>query len=348
MNLMKIRRMLNSYGLYVSKRAESTFLFLVLIVVIVTILLSWQMHGIRPRALCMSDVNLKSQSLNRSGIHVIPSVPEKRSWFENLEKEEEDLFNPYLSECVDVKAPGDLGTLLTCIHDAKKDLMVSAHLKNKGGWEPENVEAMYEMHKRFPGLVLVDLGCNIGVFTLPAAKMGMEVVAVDSMLSSLQLLQRSLFINGLSCHVTLIHNALYRKQMQMRVALDPSNVGASKVVEILEFRRHKIHPSQLVDAVCLDDLMPLVKGKTVFLKVDLENNERALLECADQFFKYVNVKVLLIEWMYYRHNEKDSRFIKNFLLKHHMVPTWGIDIDREIDVSASSNWPDNVFWMKRG
>ncbi|BFY99310.1 hypothetical protein BsWGS_02350 [Bradybaena similaris] len=295
----------------------------------------------------MSDVNFKSHGLNKSGVHVIPSVPEKRSWFENSQKNQDDFFNPYLSECVDVKTPGDVGTLLTCIYDPKKDLMVSAHLKNNGAWEPENIAALYEIHTRFPEMVLVDLGCNVGVFTLPAAKMGMEVVAVDSMLSSLQLLQRSLLINGLSCHVTLIHNALYRKHMQMRVALDPSNIGASKVVEILEFRRHKINPNQLVDAICLDDLVPLVRGKTVFLKVDLENNERAVLECADQFFKHVDVKVLLIEWMYYRHNERDSGYIKDFLVKHHMVPTWGVDSDREIDVSASSNWPDNVFWMKR-
>lgn len=33
---------------------------------------------------------------------------------------------------------------------------------------------MYELHTRFPEMVLVDLGCNVGVFTLPAAKMGME------------------------------------------------------------------------------------------------------------------------------------------------------------------------------
>lgn len=47
--------------------------------------------------------------------------------------------------------------------------------QGEGQWEKENVQALYEAHKRFPGIALVDLGCNIGMFTLPAAKMGMEV-----------------------------------------------------------------------------------------------------------------------------------------------------------------------------
>lgn len=129
MNLIKARRMLNSYGLYTSRRTEFAFFCLVLIVVIVTIIMTWQMYGINPKLLCMSDVNFKSHGLNKSGVHVIPSVPEKRSWFDNLEKNQDDVFNPYLSECVDVKTPGDVGTLLTCIHDPKKDLMISANLK---------------------------------------------------------------------------------------------------------------------------------------------------------------------------------------------------------------------------
>ena len=69
---------------------------------------------------------------------------------------------------------------------------------------------------------------------------GPKVLAVDAMMLSLQLLQKSLFINGLSCHVTLVHNALYRQRMPMRVALDPRNVGGSKVVEIMASRQEKV------------------------------------------------------------------------------------------------------------
>ena len=46
-----------------------------------------------------------------------------------------------------------------------------------------------------------------------------------------------------------------------------------------------------VDAICLDDLVPLVKGREVFLKMDIEETEDAVLECAHKFFKEVDVKV---------------------------------------------------------
>ncbi|KAH9523773.1 hypothetical protein Btru_040891 [Bulinus truncatus] len=296
-------------------------------------------YNIAPTAFCQSEANLRSEYLNASGVHVIPSKPDKQEATKDLA----DVSN---NECVDLFTPDKSGQLLICIHDPGKDLMVSAHLKNEGSWEKENIEALYQIHMMFPGIVLVDLGCNIGVFTLPAARLGMEVIAVDAMKDSLRLLQRSLVINGLSCHVTLIHNALYRQRKQLRLAVDPSNIGGSSVVEIIKSRKKKISPKYLVDAICLNDLVPLVEGKQVFLKIDLEGHEEHVLECAQDFFSKVDVKVLLIEWMYYRHNEEGSKLIKDFLVTNHMVPTWGVNLDRQIDLYASHSWPDNVFWMK--
>ncbi|CAL1544808.1 unnamed protein product [Lymnaea stagnalis] len=341
---MKLQRVLNTY-LPSTIRNHRLALGLLACISIGSVLLIG--HSLRyeltPMSFCQSEVNLRSDSLNQSGIHVIPSTPQKRHGA--VAVGEDDVTD---NECVEVFTPDKSGRMLICIHDPKRDLMVSAHLKNEGSWEPENVEAMYQAHQMFPDLALVDLGCNVGVFTLPAARMGMEVVAVDAMLKSLKLLQRSLLINGLSCHVTLIHNALHRKRQQMRLAVDPSNIGGSSVVDILEFRRDKIPKSQFVDAICLDDLVPLVAGRRVFLKIDLEGNEAAVLECAHEFFTRVDVKIVLIEWMYYRHNDEGSGKVKKFLTSYGMMPTWGVDPDRLIDLHASHSWPDNVFWMKVG
>ncbi|XP_059145812.1 uncharacterized protein LOC131932936 [Physella acuta] len=338
--------LLRAWNTYVPTHIRRNEFIPVILFVLAILTFVWLGHmyryNWRPNTFCESEINYRLLTLNKSRIHMLPPTAPRVATGEVLHAAD-DIYN---NECVEVFGPQKNGPLLICIHDPRRDLMVSAHLKEEGAWEPENIEALYQAHQMFPQMVLVDLGCNVGVFTLPAAQMGMEVIGVDSMMLSLKLLQRSLFINGLSCRVTLINNALYSKRVPMRVAVDPSNVGGSTVMEILENRKDQIKPSQIVDAICLDDLLPFVQGKDIFLKIDLEGKEEAVLKCAHEFFKNVNIKVLLIEWMYYRHNEEASKFIKEFLVSHGLKPTWGVDSDRHIDLYASHSWPDNVFWMK--
>ena len=59
-----------------------------------------------------------------------------------------------------------------------------------------------------------------------------QVVAVDAMLSSLKLLQKSLLLNDLSCAVTLVHNALHRSHKKMKIHHNPTNIGGSQVLDI--------------------------------------------------------------------------------------------------------------------
>ncbi|XP_005099016.1 uncharacterized protein LOC101860018 isoform X1 [Aplysia californica] len=343
---MRLQRLWNSYAPPLVKKNSST---VVIILCIIAVYLVWKFIWFKQDSLsylCSSEENLKQASYyEKLGVHIIPSTPHRNRIQEKREGTSEELASAS-ADCVPVMTPDGAHSLLTCIHDPAIDLMLSAHLKNKGAWEKENVASVYNAHQLFPNLVLVDLGCNVGAFTLPAAKHGIEVVAVDAVMPSLRLLQRSLLINDLSCPVTLIHNALYKSRKKMRVVIDPTNIGGSQVAEILDFRKDKIPPSQTVDAICLDDLVPFVRGRDVFLKLDLEGMEVQVLQCAQEFFSQVDVKVVLLEWMFYRHHEEASGILKSFLTSHGLSPTWGVNPDRVIDLDASHSWPDNVFWMK--
>ena len=74
----------------------------------------------------------------------------------------------------------------------------------------------------YPDAQLVDLGCNIGVFTLTAASMGIPVLAVDILPANLALLQLSIHLNdaraqnyNLEQH-SLIHYIQQQQQKQQR------------------------------------------------------------------------------------------------------------------------------------
>ena len=46
--------------------------------------------------------------------------------------------------------------------------------------ESKNLAALLTIKSMFPEIMLVDVGCDIGVFTLSAAKLGYEVLFVFS------------------------------------------------------------------------------------------------------------------------------------------------------------------------
>ena len=74
-----------------------------------------------------------------------------------------------------------------------------------------------------------------------------------------------------------------------------------------------------VNAVCLDDLVPLVKHKKVFIKMDIEKSEANALRCADKFFQQIDVRGILMEWQ--GKSKGDMDFIAGFMSKHGLRPS---------------------------
>lgn len=141
----------------------------------------------------------------------------------------------YSGTCVPFHVPANR-TLTICTHDRRVDQMISAYIQDYGVWEREQVEGMASLlradeenykedtsvglretgeqqeSKEAPGelavvgerlVSVVDIGCNVGVYTLAAASLGHEVLALDPVQSNLQLLSTSLRLANLS--LSLIH-----------------------------------------------------------------------------------------------------------------------------------------------
>lgn len=63
--------------------------------------------------------------------------------------------------------------------------------------EPATQQWLEDISRTHPGATLWDVGANIGLFTLLAGRMGLNVVAFEPLLTSQQLLQLSVPLNGL-------------------------------------------------------------------------------------------------------------------------------------------------------
>ena len=70
---------------------------------------------------------------------------------------------------------------------------------------------MFEI-QRYDGFLhclhIVDLGSNIGMFSVTAATLGRKVVAVDASIQNLAYIDKSVHLNGNQENVKLINNAV--------------------------------------------------------------------------------------------------------------------------------------------
>ena len=80
-------------------------------------------------------------------------------------------------ECVRTKMKHSINTQV-CIHDPKFDKHISAQLKENGLWEPTNVRSFIRQLNEVPDANVMDIGANIGLYSLIAAKLNVNALFI--------------------------------------------------------------------------------------------------------------------------------------------------------------------------
>lgn len=244
------------------------------------------------------------------------------------------------TQCVPLKTY--TGHTPICIFDPKDDQMISAYVKDNGSWEPDLVNATAEVMLSHPDMHFIDIGCNIGVFTLTIASLGRKVVSVDPMNESLQLLSKSLNLGRLRENVTLISNAISDVRGRVNLQIVPGNKGGSYI----NSENGKRNSATSVGAILMNDLIPYIGFKKAFMKMDIEGSEFNAFKGAYDFLHSVDVRYILMEWMLQRGRDEGREFVE-YLLKYGFLPysdAFKTDILQPRDFR---DWPDNIFWIKR-
>ena len=119
---------------------------------------------------------------------------------------------------------------VVCVHEPTVDRYVSAAILAGGVWEANAVRCFQYLLNLDRTLAVVDIGANIGQYTLLAAAMGRRVVAVEARLVHVQMMQRSVVYGRLSTHVTLVHNAVSDRREWAALYARRDNPGSTKAL----------------------------------------------------------------------------------------------------------------------
>lgn len=113
-----------------------------------------------------------------------------------------------------------------------------------------------------PGCTVLDVGANIGIYTLLAAKRGARVFAIEADPRNVDKLRRHIHLNGFDDRVTVLPLAVGREAGSITLFRAPGNSGHSNVFE-------GVDPIQ----VPLDTIDSLNLPPIDVCKMDIEGNE---------------------------------------------------------------------------
>lgn len=166
---------------------------------------------------------------------------------------------------------------------------------------PDLPEMLVWRHAGLEGGTFIDVGANIGLYSLYAAECGARVVALEPGRAAFERLGENIRLNGYE--VRALRAAAAERAGQIRVTMDLDTVN------------HIAENGELVEAVTIDGL--LSGAEAAGIKVDVEGFERLVLEGARESLRAKRIKLLQLEWnaTSYAALGEDRRPVADLLLR---------------------------------
>lgn len=245
------------------------------------------------------------------------------------------------------------------VYDPKEDIWVSEKIIRTGDFDGNKRQLVYELLKNDdPDVNFIDVGCNIGVYSLTMAKMGRKVLCIDALYLNVEHVCASIVQNHFQTSITIVMNALSNNRKHVDLGVDNKNYGGTFVDEDADFvksvkgRTANGGHYTSISSIVMDDLLLLPNinlFRKSFIKMDIEGFEWKALEKASAFFKTINIRGVLMEWIFHRGKESGER-ITEFMIRHNLYPHAQVSPTyyRPLDVSLKGKWHFmDILWLKR-
>jgi FkbM family methyltransferase len=235
------------------------------------------------------------------------------------------------------------------IHSPKKDKYISASLARNGCFECDILQAAMQALQSRPDAVLIDVGSNIGIYSLTAASMGHKAFGFEPFRRNWERICRSVLRNQYEDMVTIYNKAATDKPAFLQLTTAAGNRGAMKVKEKLQENGDAATAGvregvDFAQGVTLDSLPAFPVDKPVVLKIDVEGHECLALAGGMIQLSKLTIVYVAIEWSLERLTAcRNRQAVFDLFLNNGLKPFMRLDDDwKPLD---PNNWKD---WKKRG
>jgi FkbM family methyltransferase len=179
------------------------------------------------------------------------------------------------------------------------DLLMSPWLLLDGVWEPDVTEWFRSALK--PGMTFVDVGANVGYFSVLAAFLvGWDgrVIAFEAMPATYELLAKNVIVNWMTTFATAENLAVYRDSRRLKFYVRKYYHGNSSLANVSheEGRLFDDIEEIEVQAMALDEYFCKNPARPDVIKVDVEGAELQVFRGARQTLAGNPDVIVMCEW----------------------------------------------------
>ena len=234
-------------------------------------------------------------------------------------------------------------------HDpVSQDIYISGSVHSKRVWDSFVWDKLVFILNDMPvghTPVMVDVGANIGYFSLAALALGARVIAFEPMSRNARKLSKSIFRNNFQNSITLYQNAVWDDGPSTLLRLEATsntNQGNGKVSSSDSVARG-VYGVDFVNTVALSDV---VRQDVDVMKIDTEGTEGAVIAGARRLICRFKVKFIIMEFTDIR-NRRDTYSAENMLKFMNSAGYVVSDITPDapsLSIADYMNFPPNILF----
>jgi len=255
-------------------------------------------------------------------------------------------------KCIKTKTLLNYITTNICLYEATKDVFVSGSFRDTNSiWEEGGVTHMLQLLIRHPHLDFIDIGANIGTYTMYVAALGRFVLAIDCFAPNLNRIHRAIQLTNVANRVVLIQNALFTRSGQfLRLSNDATNVGGQELdaSKTQTYNQSAIIDPYIVKTIQFDDLAPILISHGVrgaIIKIDIEGSESFVVESGSRIFDLFEIPFIQMEWFKIRYHPERVKVVLDFFAQRNYDPmTFSCEL---LKSDQNETWPGDMCWIKR-
>lgn len=231
-----------------------------------------------------------------------------------------------------------------CLHENRYEFLTRRFARD-GIWEDEILSEIQGILRSDPSYGFIDIGANLGYYSLIVANMGHKVVAVEPLDMNVLRLHKAAGMAHTEKKITLLQNGVSNVRGEYTIDINPDNVGGST----LRSCRMNILLCNTLQTIYMDDLLEFMTFDKAILKMDIEGSEGKAIQKASNLFKEKYIPFVFMEFMGMR------RYCYSFTIQNMIsffteikYKAFHVNNSTVLNNNKCSMWPNDIVWIKEG
>lgn len=267
----------------------------------------------------------------------------------------DDISSPYKADfdCIITRTSPEVHV---CLHELWRDMYISHDLKETGVWEKHILGEIQDVLRADSSLGFIDIGANIGFYTMIAAKMGHRVVAVEPFAESRYRIHMAVQLEQLQDVITVVKNPVTNRRVKATIQTSGNNQGDIQI-DISDIVPCLGTCPEVVQTITLDDLLEVTNFSRAIIKIDAQGHEHRILDRAENLLNKIDVPFIFTEWLMMKtfyvdsnHTSADKLIVQSMMKKlfdlNYRPFQLNYDGGQPLDPNRWFDWPHDIVWHK--